>query len=272
MLKPPRKRKSVMQLNVKWIHERFLANRTVSEPFCYGGMKALIKRIGPLAVKKLEGYYVHAYGLSLRVAIRRRFKLYPGYAKKLNAMLQAGNPRAAPKAAWPAKSRAIAAKRLGNPRTWPKKLPPNIRIYQTSQVLYRPFRSWAEWYLLNYDVLQGGALSKAGIYISRPRSPFPDSVTDPDYGDLEFFKDLHAGMSAVFRAYNQKCDKGVWDPFYRRKSHLARGRVARRCLPRAQRLETLFRTANKGQAATNMLQSLRAEVQKLKEWKKRYPK
>lgn len=268
----PDRRKSDLELKVKLIHEKYLASRAYSEPFCYGAMREIIKGLGPVAAKKLDYYYVHAYRTSLREAIRRRFTRFPGYATKLNAMLQGRNPQPVTKAAWPATSRAIAAKRLINPKAWPKKLPANIRIYQTSPSLYRPFKSWAQWYLLNYEVLQGGALSKAGIHIAKPRSSFPDSVGDPDYGDLEFFKDLHAAMSARFRDYNQKCDKGVWDPFFKKDSHLAKGRTAMRCIPRAQKLETLFKTANKGEAAKNMLKSLGTEVQKLKEWKETYPK
>lgn len=266
------RRRSSLELKVKLIHDKYLTRRTYGDPVCYGAMRELIKGLGPVAGKKLDYYYVHVYQTSLREAIRRRFVRYPGYAKKLNAMLQGRNPQSVQKAAWPAKSRAIAAKRLIHPKAWPKKLPPNIRIYQTSSSLYRPFKSWAQWYLLNYDVLQGGALSKAGMHISKPRSPFPESAGDPDYGDLEFFKDLHEAMSARFRDYNQKCDKGVWDPYFKSKSHLAKGRTAMRCLPRAQKLTTLFKTANKGEAAKNMLKTLGTEVKKLKEWKETYPK
>ncbi len=50
--------------------------------------------------------------------------------------------------------------------------------------------------------------------------------------------------------------------------HLDRGPFIRR----AQKLEALFKTANKGPAAKNMVKSLGTEVQKLKEWKETYPK
>jgi len=269
-LKPPAKRKSQMQLTVEFIHTQWLAKKVYSEPHCYGGLKVLFQRLGPVKVKKLEYYYTHAYGLSLRVAIQRRFVRYPAYAKKLNALLQGKNPKAAPKEFWPARSRQFAAKRLENPSSWPSKLPRNILIYKTSGSMYRPFRSWGRWYLLNYDVLQGGAMAKAGIHIPKPRSPFPDSVSDPDYGDLEFFKDLHEIMNRVFRTYNQACDKGIWDVTGNQEIQRSKGRVARRCLPRAQRLEALFKAANKGEAGRNMLQRLQGEIAKLKGWKSQY--
>ena len=268
----PKRRKSAIELKVEWIHEKYLTSRTYSESFCYGAMREMIKSIGKQSAKRLDYYYVHAYGTSLRVAIKRRFVQVPAYATKLNAMLQGKNPQAKPKENWPAKSRAIAAKRLADRNLWPKKLPPNIRVYQISSTMYRPFKSWGEWYLLNYDVLQGGALTRAGVVIAKPRSPFPDSVGDPDHGDLEFFKDLHEGMNALFRRYNQRCDKGVWDPFYNKTSLQSKGKIAERCLPRAQKLVTLFKTANKGEAARNMLKSLQKEIAQLKDWKQHFSK
>lgn len=278
----PKKPLTKTQKLAQYIHDKVLGNYVYAGsrktlPFMYGELRAILSQLSASEAKKLVSEYHRSYKGHLQHAIGDRFGDDYGYAQKLIKLLDEKiAPRPIPKKpdrkCWSTQLRTVAEARLNNTSLWPRQLPANISIYKKNSALYKQFRLWGEWFLKNCYVLSGPLAKRAGVAILPPSSPFPKSTNDQNFGDLEFFKDLHMKMNQIVREYSQKCDTTPWGlfPGVRQSHQESKARIVKRCMPDAKALLALFKRANKGTAGRNMLAKCKGEVEKLEGWQKEY--
>jgi hypothetical protein len=260
---PPRKGLSLFQKLADQVHTCIQGRQLLK--FVVVAGKAM--RAATNGLKTLEINYVHRWSggvynpHQLRDDMRAHFNRVSDRVvrDKMIAQFQKQNPlpaktshekvvAARAESAWPGPDRAIARRKLKNPRAWPRK-------FQHSKLIPR-IQSWGEWVLDNYQYLMTHRTpGELGLRFHPPKGDSPN-------GDIQAISDFTVQLNNAYLRLLKTCEKGpygVWAPI---PSAAHRCRVPKGCLEGLRKWEKLF-TQTKGKVAVRMRRRIQAKIQEI---------